>query len=161
VADGQDRVGPDRFAKRDIELKDANQKSCNDVDAGYKNGGDGVALVEARRAIHCTVKFRLTSDLLATRASLCFFDKAGLQVSIDCQLRAGQSIESEACRDLCRAYRTVAHDNVLNGNQGYEQHNPDDVVAADDELPKGFDHASGCACTLVAVKQNPPARGQI
>ena len=44
-------------------LKDANQKTCDDIDASDQNCGERVSLAEARRAIHRSVKFRFMSNL--------------------------------------------------------------------------------------------------
>ena len=55
----------------------------------------------------------------------------------------------------------MADHHVLNGDQGQEQYEAHDVVAADHKLPEGFDHMPGGARAFVAVQQNASAAGQV
>ena len=133
VADGQHGVGFQRLAEGDIELEDADQESGDDVDGGNQDGGDGVALVEAGRAVHGAVELGVARDLLAAGARLRFVDQPGVQVGVDRHLLAGHGVEGEARGHLGGAHRAVRHHDVLDGDQGDENHEAHHVVAADHE----------------------------
>ncbi len=49
---------------------------------------------------------------------------------------------------------------VLNRDQGDEQHEPDDVIAAHHKLPEGANHVPGGGGSLISVQQNAPAARQ-
>ena len=89
VADGENGVSLQRLKEGNSLLKDADQKSGNDVDGRDQNRGQRVPLVEARGAIHGSVKLRLAGDGLAAAARLGFVDQAGIHVGIDRHLLAG------------------------------------------------------------------------
>ena len=161
VADGEHGVGLERLAKRNVELEDSDEEAGKNVDAGDEDGGDRIALVEAGGAVHGAVEFGFAGGLFAAGARLMFVDESGIEVGVDRHLLAGQSVESEAGGDFGGAHGAVADDDVLNGDQGDEENEADDVVAADDELPEGFDDASGGAGAFVAVEQNAAAGGEV
>ena len=50
---------------------------------------------------------------------------------------------------------------VLNGDQGQEEHEADDVVSANDELAECLNHPSRGGRALTAVQQNAAAAGEI
>src|SRR4029077_5645888 len=79
VADGKHGVGSERLAKRNIELEDSNKEAGEDVDGGNKDGGDRVALIEARRAVHGAIELRFSRNLFAAGASLMLVDESGIQ----------------------------------------------------------------------------------
>jgi hypothetical protein len=161
VAHGEHGVGFQRLAKGNIQLEDADQKSGDDVDGGYQNGGDGIALAEARRPVHGAVKFCIAGNLLPPLAGLAFVDQPGIQIGVDSHLLSRHGIKGEARRDFGGAHRAVGDNEVLNGNQGDEEHESDDVIAAHHELAKGLDHVSGGGHAFVAMQQDAPAGGQI
>jgi len=138
-------------------LEDSNEKAGQDVDAGDQNGSDGIALVETRGAVHGPVELGFAGCLFAAGARLMFVDESGIEVGVDGHLLAGQRVESEARGDFGGAHRAVADHDVLDGDEGNEENEPDDVVAADDELPEGFDDASGGPGAFVAVQQDAAA----
>ena len=70
VAHGEHGVGLQRFAEGNVELKDADQKSGDDIDGGNQDGRDGVALVEAGRAVHGAVEFGVVGNLFPAGAGL-------------------------------------------------------------------------------------------
>ena len=73
----------------------------------------------------------------------------------------GQGIEREAGRDFSSAYRAMADDDVLDRDQGEEQYESDDIIAADHELPEGLNHTSGRTRSFIAVQQNSAAGGKV
>ncbi len=97
----------------------------------------------------------------AARAGLLLVDQSGIQVGIDGHLLAGHGVESETRRDFGRPHCAVADDHVLNGDQGQKQHEADDVIAADHELPESFDDPAGCGGSLAAMQQNAAATREI
>ena len=161
VADGQHRVGLQRFLEGNALLEDADQKAGNDVDGGDQDRGQRIALIEAGRAVHGAVEFRFVRNLLAAGAGLHFVDQAGVQVGVDRHLLAGHGIQGEARRDFRGAHRAVADHDVLDRDQGQEQHEADNVIAAHDELAEGLNHASRRRSAFRAMQQNSPAAGQI
>src|SRR5262249_29864229 len=134
VADGQCGVGTQCFAERYIELKDADQESGDDVDAGDQYRGKGVALVEAGGAVHGAIELGFLGDLLAPCTRLVFVNQPGIQVGIDRHLLAGHGIEGESCGNFRGTDSAVTDDDVLNGDEGKKQNKADDIVAANDKL---------------------------
>ena len=161
VAHREDGVGLKRLAERNVELEDADQESGQNIDGGDQDGGNRVALVEARGAVHGAVEFGFAGHLLAAGAGLGLVDETGVQVGIDGHLLAGQGVEGEAGGDFRRAHRAVADHDVLNRNQGEEKHESDNIVAANDELSEGLDDAPGRGGAFVAVQQDPAAGGEV
>ncbi len=70
VADGQHRIGLERLAQIHAVLQHADQEAGDDVDAGDQDAGHGVALGEARGAVHGAVEFGFGGQLLAAPARL-------------------------------------------------------------------------------------------
>jgi hypothetical protein len=161
VADREHGVGLERLAKGDVELEDSDEKAGQDVDAGDQDGGDGIALVETRGAVHGPVELGFAGCLFAAGARLMLVDESGIEVGVDGHLLAGQRVESEARGDFGGAHRAVADHDVLDGDEGDEENESDDVVAADDELSEGFDDASGGPGAFVAVQQNAAAGREV
>src|SRR5208337_3088581 len=161
VADGEHGVGLERLAKRNIELEDSDEEAGQDVDGGDEDGGDRVALVEAGGAVHGTVEFRFAGNLFAAGARLMFVDESGIEVGVDCHLLAGKSIEGKSGGDFSGAHGAMRDHDVLDGDEGDEENESDNVVAADYELSKGFDDAAGGSGAFVAVKQNTAAGGKV
>ena len=130
-------------------LQHADQEAGDDVDAGDQDAGHGVALGEARGAVHGAVEFGLGGQLLAPALGFGLVDQAGVQVGIDGHLLAGQRVQGEARRDFRNAHRAVVDDHVLDGDQHQEDHRADDVIAAHHEAAEGLDHVAGgrwCRC---------------
>ena len=67
----------------------------------------------------------------------------------------------EAGGDLRGAHRAVADHDVLDGDQGHEQHEADYIISADHELAEGLDHPAGGLRAFVAMQQDAAAGGQI
>ena len=107
VADGEHRVGARGLGQRHALLQGADQQAGDDVDAGNQDGGQRVALVEARRAVHGAVELGLAGDGLAAFARLLLVDQAGVHVGVDGHLLAGQRVEGEAGGDLGGAHGSV------------------------------------------------------
>ncbi len=95
------------------------------------------------------------------RAGLGFVDQAGVQVGVDRHLLARHGVEGEARRDFRGAHRAVGDHDVLNGDQGDEQHKAHHIVAAHHELPEGLNDLSRRAYAFVAVQQDAAAGGQV
>ena len=72
VADGQDGIGFDGVAQIHAMLQNADQKAGDDVDAGDQNAGHGIALREARCAVHGAVEFGFLGQILAAPARASF-----------------------------------------------------------------------------------------
>ena len=142
-------------------LKHADQEAGDDVDGHDQNGGQGIALTEARRAIHRAAEFRLARHPLPACFGLCLIDDAGVQIGIDRHLLAWHGIESKAGRDLRRTHGAMGNDQELNGDQGQEEDEANDVIAANHELTKGFDHLARSRGALIAMQQNAPRAGQV
>jgi hypothetical protein len=83
-----------------------------------------------------------------------FVDESGIEIGIDRHLLAGESIEGEAGGDFSGAHSAVRDHDVLDGNEGDEENESDNVVAADNELAESLNDATGGACSFIAVKQN-------
>ena len=161
VADGEHGVGFEGLAKRNVELEDSDEEAGKNVDAGDQDSGDGIALVEAGGAIHGAVEFRFAGRLFAAGARLVLVDESGIEVGVDRHLLAGKSVEGEAGGDFGGAHGAVADDDVLDGDEGDEENESDNVVAAHDKLSKCLDHTSGGPDAFVAVEKNAAAGGQI
>ncbi len=104
VADGQDGIGFERLAKGNVELKDSNEESGNDVDTGNENGGNRIALVEAGGTVHRSVELRFARDFLSAFARLMLVDEAGVQVGVNRHLLARHGIEGKAGSNFRGAY---------------------------------------------------------
>ena len=161
IAHGENRVGFQRVLERNVELEDADQKSGEDIDGGDQNGGQRVALAEARRAVHRAVEFRFLGDHFAARAGLLLVDQPGVQVRVDGHLLAGHGVQGEARGDFRGAHRAVVDHQILNRDQRDEDDEADHVIAAHDELPERCDHAAGRGRAFVSVQQNPAAAGDV
>ncbi len=161
VAHGEHGVGLERVAEGNIELKDADQESGDDVDGGEQNGGERVTLAEAGGAVHGAVELGFAGDGLAAGAGLVFVDESGVEVGVDRHLLAGHGIEGEARRDLGGADRAVADDQELNGDERDEEHEADDVVAADDKLSEGRNDVAGGGGSFIAVEQDAARAGKV
>src|SRR6266849_661597 len=161
VADGKDGVGFERLAKRNVELEDSDEEAGQDVDASDKDGGDGVALIEAGGSVHGPVEFRFARSLFASGGGLMLVDESGIEVGIDRHLLAGESVEGEAGGDFSRAHGAVADDDILDGDEGDEENKSDNVVAAHNELSEGLDDASGGPGAFVAMEKNAAAGGEV
>ena len=81
-------VGAHRLAQVDSLLQCADEKTSDDVDCCDQDGGERVALVEPRRAIHGAVEFSLAGDSLASAPRLRLIDRPGIHVRIDGHLLA-------------------------------------------------------------------------
>ena len=162
VADGQHGVGFERVAQIHAVLQDADQEAGDDVDAGDQDAGHGIALREARGAVHGAVEFGFAWPVaFAALARFGFVDQAGVQVGIDGHLLAGQGVQGEARGDFGDAHRAMVDDHVLNGDQDQEDHRADDVVAAHHEVAEGLDHVAGGAGAGVAVQQDQARGGDV
>src|SRR5713101_5979863 len=161
VADGKHGVGFERLAKRNVELEDSDEEAGQDVDASDKDGGDGVALIEAGGSVHGAVELRFARSLFASGAGLMLVDESGIEVGIDRHLLAGESVEGEAGGDFSRAHGAVADDDILDGDEGDEENESDNVVAAHNELSEGLDDASGGPGAFVAMEKNAAAGGEV
>ena len=161
VADGEDGVGLERLLERHALLKDADQESGDDVDGHDEDGGQRVALAEARRAVHGAAELRFARHQLAPLARLVGIDESGVQIGVDRHLLAGHGVEREARRDFGGANRAVTDHEILNGDQREKDDEADNVVAADHELAECLDHLSGGRGAFAAVQQDAPRAGQI
>ena len=121
---------------------------------GDQNAGDGVALGEARGAVHGAVEFGFGGQRFAAALGFGLVDQPGVQIGIDRHLLAGQGIQGEARRHFGDAHRAVVDDDVLNRDQHQEDHRADDVVAAHHEAAEGVDHVARGRGAGVAVQQN-------
>src|ERR1700676_3157867 len=65
IADGEYGVGLERLAEIHSVLQYTDEEAGDDVDGGDENAGHGVALSEARGAVHGAVKFRFRGEGLA------------------------------------------------------------------------------------------------
>jgi hypothetical protein len=100
-------------------------------------------------------------NLLAAGAGLRFVDQPGIQVGVDRHLLAGHGVEGKTRRHFRGAHRAVRHHQILNRDQGYEQHEAYDIISADDELAKGFDDVPSRTRAFVAMQKNAAAGGQV
>src|SRR5208282_536475 len=73
----------------------------------------------------------------------------------------GESVEGKAGGDFGGAYGAVRDDDVLDGNEGDEKNESDNVVAAHHKLTESLDDASGGAGAFVAVEKNAAAGGEV
>ena len=55
----------------------------------------------------------------------------------------------------------MADHDVLNGDQGEEEHESDNVIAANHKLSEGFNDAPGRGHAFIAVQQNAAAGSQV
>ncbi len=161
VADGEHGVGLERVAEGNVELKDSDEESGDDVDGGEQNGGERVALAEAGGSVHGAVELGFAGDGFAAGAGLLLVDESGVEVGVDGHLLAGHGIEGEARGDLGGAHGAVADDQELNGDERDEEHEADHVVAADDKLSEGRNDVAGGGGSFIAVEQNAAGAGKI
>jgi len=145
VADGQRAVGGQRLGRRHAVLRHADDEAADQVDEGDDQAGDGVAAHELGRAVHGPVEVGVAADLLAPAARLVLVDEAGAEVGVNAHLPAGHRIEGEARRHLGDAPGALGDDHEVDHHQDEEEHQPDHVVAADDEVAEGGDHLTGVA----------------
>ena len=161
VTDGEHRVRLDRLAKIHPVLQHADQEAGNNVDRGDQNAGHGIALGEARRAVHGAVEFGFGGQRFAPPLGFDLVDQAGIQIAVDRHLLAGQGIQGEARRNFADAHRAVIDDHVLNRDQHQEDHRADHIVAAHHETTERADHLAGGRCPGVAVDQNQARAGDV
>ncbi len=55
----------------------------------------------------------------------------------------------------------MVDDNVLNGNENQKNDGANHIIASDDEIAKGFDHATCGRRAAIAVEQNQACRTDI
>ena len=89
VADGEHGVGLNGVPEVHVVLQHANQKAGDDIHAGDDDAGDGVALGEARSAVHGSVELGFAAQIAAAAARLGFIDQAR---------RSGRRRSTFACR---------------------------------------------------------------
>ena len=143
VADREDRVLRQRLADRQSALERADEDAADDVDRRDEQAGDRVALHELRRAVHRAVEVGLARDLVAALARLLLVDEAGAQIGVDRHLLAGHRVQREARRDFGDAAGALRDDDEVDADQDQEEHEPDDVVAADHELAERLNDRAG------------------
>jgi hypothetical protein len=107
------------------------------------------------------VKLGGLPDLRAPPPRFVLVNDPGGQISVNGHLLARHRVEREARHHLRRAHRAVVDDEELNRQQDEEDHDADDEVAADDELPEGFNDRPGGVLTRLAVRQNQPRRRHV
>ena len=100
-------------------------------------------------------------DLLAARACLFFVNQPGVQVGVDRHLLAGHGVQGESGGDFSGSHCAVADHDILDRNQGEEQHEADYVIPADNELAECLNDASCRRSAFAAVQQNSPAARQV
>ncbi len=161
IADGQDGIGLQRLRDVEAMLQNADQQTGNNIDAGDKDSGHGVALRKAARSVHSAEKFGLGCQFFTAAARLAFVDQAGVQIGIDRHLFAGQRIESESGRDFRNADRAVVDHNILDRDQNKEDNGPDDVVPAHHEVAESLNHVARGRGAGVAVEQDQTSRRHV
>jgi hypothetical protein len=92
---------------------------------------------------------------------LCLVDDASVQIGIDGHLLSWHGVEGKARSDLRRTHGAMADDQKLNGDQGQEEDEADDVIPAHHELSKSLDHLAGSRSALIAMQQNAPRARQV
>ena len=151
VADGEQAVGLDRLAERQVLLQDADREPADEVDRDDDDRRDRVALHELRGTVHRTVEVGFFGDLPPPALRLVVVDEPGVQVGVDRHLLAGHRVEGEARGDLGDAPGTVRDHDELDHDEDQEDDEADDHRPADDEVAERLDDLA-----RVAVQQHEP-----
>src|SRR6185295_4295116 len=114
-------------------------------DAGNEEAGHRVALHELRGAVHRAVEVRLAGDLFATTPRVRLIDETGGEIGVDRHLLTRHRVEREARGYFGDAARALGNDDEVDPDEDQEEHDADDVVAADDELAECVDDRAGLA----------------
>ena len=145
VPDGEQGEPLEGFVDGHALLHDADGKAAQDIDEGDQNGGDGVAADEFARPVHGPVKIGFLLDLAAAEAGLGFVDHAGVEFGVNRHLFARHGVEGETGRDFGDAPRALGDDDEIDQGQNQEDHQADDIIAADDKIAEGFNDMPGIA----------------
>ena len=161
VADGQQRIGFQRLAKRQVVLQHAHQQAADDVNHGDHDAGHGVAAHILGGAVHGAVEFRFLAHFQAPPARFVFGDQAGVQVGVDRHLLAGHGVERETGAHFGDPAGALGDDGKVNDGQDDEDDDTHRVIAADQEVAERFDHLARRRAAGVAFGQHDTGRGHI
>jgi hypothetical protein len=121
LTDGEDGELGGGVEKREALLRHADDDAADDVHRGDEQRGDGVALHEARGAVHGAEEVGLATDRVAADPGLGGVDRAVRELAVDRHLLPGQGIEGEAGRDLGHAPRALRDHDEVDRDQDQEE----------------------------------------
>ncbi len=142
-------------------LEHADQESGDNVDGRDEDARDCIALRKAGRAVHGAVEFRFGREVLASFSRFRLVNQPGVQVRIDRHLLARQRIQGKARRHFRNSNRAMVDHHVLNRDQYQEDHDTDNVVAADNEVAEGLNHLTGCPRTAISLHKDQTRRRDV
>lgn len=90
-----------------------------------------------------------------------FINEAGVEIRVNGHLLAGQGVQGKTGGDFRGAHGAVVDDQVLDSDEGEENHEANDVVSTNDELAEGLDDVAGGGSAFIAVEKNTAAAGDI
>ncbi len=156
VADGEDAVDFEGLDGGEAFHGDADGDTCDDVDGGDDEAGDGVAFDEFHGTVHGAVELVFFFEGGAAFAGLVDVDDAGAHVGVDAHLFTGHGVEGEASGDFCDTFGAFGDDDELDDEDDEEDNGTDDEVAADDEFAEGVDDFAG-----VGVEEDHAGGGDV
>ena len=155
------RIGPHGSRKIDSLLQYSDQQAGDNIDRGDQDRGQSVALVETRSLIHRSVELSLVGNFPAPLPCRSLVDQARVHVSVNRpHLLARQRVQREAGRNL-RCSHSMADDEKLNCDQRQEEHESDNIVAADNKLFERLNHLAGRRRALASMEKDATARRDI
>ena len=154
VTDGQQGVNLAGVGKGHAVLKDTHGYAADQVNKQDKQTGDGITAHEFTGAVHRAVELGLLGDFLTTQLGLILIDQARVEVSINGHLLTGHGVEGEACAHLGNAPGTFGHNHKVDDHQNGEDHDTNDIIAADHHLAKGLNHLAGRGMAVLTVEHD-------
>ncbi len=142
-------------------LHHANAQPADQIDQQNQHTGQGITAHELAGTIHGAVEVGLFADLLTAGDGFFTCQQAGVEIGINGHLLAGHGIQGEPGADFGDPFRALGHHHEINDRENDEHHDPDGVVATDDEIAKGLDHVAGGARPLVPVQQYDAGTGHV
>jgi len=100
ISDCQDGIGGQGTFQIHAVLKNADQKSRNNIDRRDQNAGNCVTLREPGSAIHGPVEFGFGRQVFAPGARFHFVNQPSVEIGVNRHLFAGQSVQGEARGDF-------------------------------------------------------------
>ncbi len=134
---------------------------ADDIDHRNQETRHRIAANEFGSTVHGAVEVRLPGDVFPALPRIFVTEQARIQIGVDRHLLARHGVEGEAGRDLGDAPGALGDHDKVNNHKNDEDDQAHGVVAADDELPEGFDHLSCGISPGMAFKQYHSGGGDI
>ncbi len=141
-------------------IRDSDDDPADEIEHDDHERRDRVALHELPGSVHRAVEIRLALHDRAFAPRAFGIELARVELRVDRHLLPRHRVERETRRDFGDASRTRRDDDELNRHEDDEHDEPDDEVAADDELAERRDDRSDAAFH-VPLREDEPRCGDV